>query len=371
MPDARALGFTQLHPAQPSVLMSANVNGAIGKAAAPATSQQAGSEASKEAAGAQMPAASGAGSGKKRKQQQAVQHPSAKKQKTAPVTLQQLSPNKHIATAGTKGKQAVVPILATSALQQRLPSGSKAASNAGNTPSVAQARQAASINATQAKHEQQGQKLAPIAGSLSSKHAQHVTARRLSQQSHDLRTHNKVVAAADRPTASARRSRLSVQGLPNTQQPASHPKTASSRAKPSSAAASKPSTAGKVMSLVAASAKHPEASKVASVPAQSTPTQSNPALSTRGKSLPAQSAKPSTVSKAEPNPVKAGKPLSAARIKTSKVGAAASAAGQAAAEALESKLGCSKCRYVPSGCIRCRAKQAGQLTAGKPSAKRR
>ena len=96
---------------------------------------------------------------------------------------------------------------------------------------------------------------------------------------------------------------------------------------------------------------------------------------TAGKAapLPVKTAKSRVASKVAAVVVKPGKALPAARIKTSKAGASqvASADGHALAMALDSKLGCSKCRFVARGCTKCRAKQAGQLTAGMPSTKRR
>lgn len=56
------------------------------------------------------------------------------------------------------------------------------------------------------------------------------------------------------------------------------------------------------------------------------------------------------------------KVMTAAKIQRSASGKAATAAGHAVAEAHDSKLGCSKCRFVPTGCKKCRAKQAGQLS---------
>ena len=54
--------------------------------------------------------------------------------------------------------------------------------------------------------------------------------------------------------------------------------------------------------------------------------------------------------------------MTAAKIQRTASGKAATAAGHAMAEAHDSKLGCSKCRFVPTGCKKCRAKQAGQLS---------
>lgn len=62
------------------------------------------------------------------------------------------------------------------------------------------------------------------------------------------------------------------------------------------------------------------------------------------------------------NMVASPKVMAAAKIQRSASGKAATAAGHAVAEANDSKLGCSKCRFVPTGCKKCRAKQAGQLS---------
>lgn len=79
--------------------------------------------------------------------------------------------------------------------------------------------------------------------------------------------------------------------------------------------------------------------------------------------LPKQASKAASVpAKARTKSVASPKLMTAAKIQRTLSGKAASAAGHAVAAALDSKLGCSKCRFVPTGCKKCRAKQAGQLS---------
>ena len=65
---------------------------------------------------------------------------------------------------------------------------------------------------------------------------------------------------------------------------------------------------------------------------------------------------------ATPKSVARPKALTAVKLNHTASGRVATAAGRAVADVLDSKLGCSKCRFVPSGCKRCRSKQAGQLS---------
>ena len=58
------------------------------------------------------------------------------------------------------------------------------------------------------------------------------------------------------------------------------------------------------------------------------------------------------------------KVLPAAKLRQTPSSRAAAAAGSLLVQALDSNLGCSKCRFVPTGCKRCRAKQAGQKDLG-------
>lgn len=62
--------------------------------------------------------------------------------------------------------------------------------------------------------------------------------------------------------------------------------------------------------------------------------------------------------------VGAPKAMPAAKIRRSPSSTAAATAGSVLGRGLDSNLGCSKCRFVPSGCKRCRAKQAGRLSLG-------
>ena len=83
----------------------------------------------------------------------------------------------------------------------------------------------------------------------------------------------------------------------------------------------------------------------------------------RSVPLPKQASKAASVpAKARTKSVASPKVMTAAKIQRTVSGKAATAAGHAVAAALDSKLGCSKCRFVPTGCKKCRAKQAGQLS---------
>ncbi len=83
----------------------------------------------------------------------------------------------------------------------------------------------------------------------------------------------------------------------------------------------------------------------------------------RSVPVPKQASKAASVpAKARTKSVTSPKVMTAAKIQRTLSGRAATAAGHAVAAAFDSKLGCSKCRFVPTGCKKCRAKQAGQLS---------
>jgi len=87
------------------------------------------------------------------------------------------------------------------------------------------------------------------------------------------------------------------------------------------------------------------------------------AMGAQSRSVPKQAFKAASVpAKARTKLVASPKVMTAAKIQRTISGKAATAAGHAVAAALDSKLGCSKCRFVATGCKKCRAKQAGQLS---------
>ena len=59
------------------------------------------------------------------------------------------------------------------------------------------------------------------------------------------------------------------------------------------------------------------------------------------------------------------KAMPAAKLRKTPSSRAATAAGSLLAQGVDSNLGCSKCRFQPTGCKRCRGKQAGQKQIGK------
>ena len=82
-----------------------------------------------------------------------------------------------------------------------------------------------------------------------------------------------------------------------------------------------------------------------------------------GHALPKQAAaKAPAVSKAKT--VAAPKAMPAAKLRQTPSSIAAATAGSILVQGLDSSLGCSKCRFMATGCKRCRAKQAGQLSLG-------
>lgn len=126
-----------------------------------------------------------------------------------------------------------------------------------------------------------------------------------------------------------------------------------------------PEQAAGMVSTVAASKKATGKSPAPALPKQAAASANGPQSHAAPKPapLPRQPSKPASVpSKAKIRSVAAPKAMTAAKIQRTASGKAATAAGHAVAEALDSKLGCSKCRFVPSGCKKCRAKQAGQLS---------
>ena len=83
-----------------------------------------------------------------------------------------------------------------------------------------------------------------------------------------------------------------------------------------------------------------------------------------GPGLKASSASPApalpTQTAARARSVAAPKAMPAAKLRQTPSSRAAVAAGSLLVQNLDSNLGCSKCRFVPTGCKRCKAKQAGQ-----------
>lgn len=59
------------------------------------------------------------------------------------------------------------------------------------------------------------------------------------------------------------------------------------------------------------------------------------------------------------------KTMPAVKLRQTPSSRAATAAGSLLAQGLDSNLGCSKCRFQPTGCKRCRGKHAGQKQIGK------
>lgn len=158
----------------------------------------------------------------------------------------------------------------------------------------------------------------------------------------------------------------------------------SSSARPSLSAAKQPRKAVR-LSVPAASARPAAKLRVAALPKQAAPVskQAHKAIAvlsktqTRGPSpsfkRAATSGHASTLLKqaavtapamSKAKTVAPPKAMPAAKIRQTPSSAAAAAAGSIVLQGLDSSLGCSKCRFVPSGCKRCRAKQAGRLSLG-------
>ena len=168
--------------------------------------------------------------------------------------------------------------------------------------------------------------------------------------------------------------------------PGSNAKSANRAAKPSSFSARTSSATAKQLSkAVRASAPAAAARSVAAPIAAGTPhadalpkqaalaskqdgkpTSVPPKSNTKG-SDPAQKALSSSPAPALPpqaaaraRSVAAPKAMPAAKLRQTPSSRAAVAAGSLLVQGLDSNLGCSKCRFVPTGCKRCKAKQAGQ-----------
>ena len=156
----------------------------------------------------------------------------------------------------------------------------------------------------------------------------------------------------------------------------------SSSARRSSAIAKQPRTAVKasVPAALARSPTEPTAGKsiAAALPKQAAsafkqackPTLAAPKSNRKGSgtgmkasssspapALPAQAA-------AKARSVASPKAIPAAKLRQTLPSRAAAAAGSVLVQGLDSNLGCSKCRFVPTGCKRCRAKQAGHKNLG-------
>lgn len=128
--------------------------------------------------------------------------------------------------------------------------------------------------------------------------------------------------------------------------------------------ASAPRAAGSTRSAVllpqAASADKP-ACKPTSAPPKSQKKGSGPPLkASSGSSAPALPKQAVTKAKSVASP----KAMPAAKLRQTPSSKAAAAAGSLLVQGLDSNLGCSKCRFVPTGCKRCRAKQAGKMQLG-------
>ena len=187
-------------------------------------------------------------------------------------------------------------------------------------------------------------------------------------------------------TTQAKASRLSVQGLPNRQLSASAASKAGSvrpvttgkandmkRAAPSKGlvkAGTTPAPAKTLSRAARPSSKAGPSSPAkqaasARMPAPKSQPAAEAATTVLGKGLKAAAEGKSAAKISVKNalPAKRATSLKAANIKASQGDKAATAVGQAAAVALDSKLGCSKCRFAATGCGKCRAKQAGHLRA--------
>ena len=172
-------------------------------------------------------------------------------------------------------------------------------------------------------------------------------------------------------------------------QPSSSAKSASQAARPSSSSAGKSSGTAKqpskavrrsVPAALSRSATGPAAGKPQSVavPKQaasafkqacrhtsalpkSNRKGSGPGMKTSSSSpappLPAQAA-------AKARSVASPKAMPADQLRQTPSSRAAAAAGSLLVQSLDSNLGCSKCRFVATGCKRCRAKQAGHKNLG-------
>ena len=112
---------------------------------------------------------------------------------------------------------------------------------------------------------------------------------------------------------------------------------------------------------VAPASKPTQSAKPKSSPAKSA---TAPKITSTAKIRQSSSTLAAAPAKSKCKSVALPKVKSAAKIKQTPSARAAAAVGSALVQGMESKLGCSKCRFVASGCKRCRAKQAGRLSLG-------
>lgn len=110
-----------------------------------------------------------------------------------------------------------------------------------------------------------------------------------------------------------------------------------------------------------AAAASKNAGKPNSAPPQSKRKGSGPLLKVSSGSPPPALPKQAV---ARTKSVVAPKAMPAAKLRQTPASKAAAAAGSLLVQGLDSNLGCSKCRFVPTGCKRCRAKQAGKAQLG-------
>lgn len=395
MPDAHTLGVTQQQASEaankqrPSITIThksklpAPVKGTTsrGKANTAASKSWHKARTLAEPSGAaakRRPAPTSGDKGKKRKEQQDLEHPSAKKQKTgnesaskAKQQTQKLKPAaSHSPAEATPSDQRTRPGTSD---QQDKPSGvrSRPKPAGGLQPAAKHSR--LSVHGLPSKHQSPGyvavaskarskatntRSTGPAAGSASAPVKRLGKANRpmpctligsmaKAAGTASLQTKTPALAKSKGKAKSSGKSALAQTVPPRT----------------SNVFGSRPAV--KTQALAGRTAKPKSSGKVASSPAKS----AHAGRADKVESLPARSAKPVTAGKDAVVPVKAGKPLAAAKIRTSQPAEMASASGQMVAAASDSKLGCSKCRFQASGCTKCRAKQAGQLTVGNLKAR--
>ena len=319
----------------------------------------------------------------KRARKEVAQVP-AKKQKTgldtAVKAFKQSSaskPEKQQPPTAATGKPVLMGSRAASAAQPTATKQKQQPAAAGKERLV---RDKAAAAATQASSAKQHQPRRPAAQQLEQD---------LSDAHSTLRGKRRQQTAKSSPPSAAgtatqaKLSRLSVQGLPSKQLSARTAGKANvmSAAKPGSKAAARAGTTSVPVKSISKAARPSSASKAGPSGPVKQPAAAEMLAATAkpaakaAKSVDGNRLKPAAEGKivtkaAEKNaslPAKVASSLPAAKIKASLRDKAATAAGQATAVALDSRLGCSKCRFATSGCGRCRAKQAGQLRAAKKS----
>ena len=137
--------------------------------------------------------------------------------------------------------------------------------------------------------------------------------------------------------------------------PDSNAKPAAQSTRPSSVAPKSEAKSGTTMT--AAPGSHAAARALLLSSARGHPKTKEKASAAKAAAAAAEA--PSSKASRKKKLVVSPKTMTAAKIRQTPSAKVASATGSALLHNLESKLGCSKCRFVASGCSRCRGKQAG------------